>query len=113
MWRHARCRHVLDRRAIERLGLEENDRVGVGDGGEEQALRLARRARHHDLDPGRVREVRLRRLRVIVAAVPDRAARRSNRDLAALELAAGSVPHLGGLVHDLVELRENGSGLGA
>ena len=73
------------------LRLEENDRVWVPGGGQQQTLGLDRAPRHHDLDARCVREVCLRALRVVVPAVPDRTVRRPDRQLAAVELSARAV----------------------
>jgi hypothetical protein len=47
-----RHRHRLP---VEDLVLEEDDRVRVADGGLEQAFRVSRCVRHHDLEAGHVR----------------------------------------------------------
>ena len=53
------------------------------------------------LEARRVRELRLGHLAVVQRAVSDRAARRADREAAAVELVARAVPVLGRLVHDL------------
>lgn len=53
------------------------------------------------LEAGSVRELRLDHLAVVQRAVTDGAARRPDREPAAVELVARAVPVLGGLVHDL------------
>src|SRR5713226_897520 len=92
------------RGAIQFLGLEEHDGIGVADRGGEEALRLLRRRGHDDLEPGRVAEVRLGRLGVVMASADATAERRADRHRDG-ELASGPVAHLRGLGNDLVERR--------
>ena len=56
--------------AVVELRLEDDDRVGVADSGREEPLRVGRRRRDRDLDPGRVHVVRLRRV-VVELRRPD------------------------------------------
>ena len=57
---------------VERLVLDEDHRVRVGDRAREQARGIGSRARHHDLEPGYMREPRLEALRVLRARRADR-----------------------------------------
>ncbi len=52
---------------VQRLVLDEHDRVRIGDRARQQARRVGRAGRHHDLQPGDVREPRLEALRVLRA----------------------------------------------
>lgn len=60
----------------------------------------------------RVREVALRRLRMVVPTVPHGAARGADREAAAVELVARAIPKLCRLIHDLNEnVSRRGRGL--
>jgi hypothetical protein len=98
--------HLFLDRAVDPLGLEEDHRVLAPDAGLEQALGVRRRRGDDHLESGRVREVGLRRLAVVVAAA-DAASIGGADDHGAGELSARPVPHLGHLGHDLVEGRED------
>jgi len=50
--------------------LDEHHRVVVADGGDQHALRVARRRRHDHLQPGHVREPGVQRLAVLVGLAP-------------------------------------------
>jgi hypothetical protein len=99
-------RHVLHVGAVEYLRLEEDGRVLVSDGSEQQALGRVGVARVDHLQPGSMREEGLRRLRVVVPAVADRLCRRPDRQPTHIELAARAIPELSSLVADLVHRRE-------
>src|SRR5574341_422632 len=98
--------HLPLRRAVDPLRLEEEDRVRIADGADEQPLRVVRIGRDDHLEPRGVDEEGLRRLRVVVATPDPTAVRRADHERAA-EAAPGAVPVLGGLVHDLVDRRED------
>ena len=71
--------HLL-RAEVERLVLDEDDRVRVGDRAREQPRRVGGAARHHDLQPGHVRQPALEALRVLrPAALPGAALRPQRR----------------------------------
>ncbi len=95
-------RHVHPRLLVVELRLHEDHRVVATDRAGKQPLRIERIRRAHDLQPWNVREERLGRLRVIVPA-SDTAANRHAHDHRRRVLAAGAIPELGQLVHDLIE----------
>ena len=93
-------RHLaLDR--VEQPVLEEEHRVVVVDRAPEQVACVDRRGRERDLQTGHVDEPRLELLRVLCSGRPARTTLGPDRQRD-LELAAGHVPVLGGLVHDLL-----------
>ena len=87
---------------VQRLVLDEDDRVRVGDRGREQAGGIGRGARHHHLQPGHVRQPGLEALRVLRAAALARAALRPQHERHR-QLAAGHEVRLRRLVDELVE----------
>src|SRR6267378_338540 len=99
-------RHFPFRRPVDALRLHEDDRVVLADGRDQKALRVEGIGRAHDLEPRRVDEERLRRLRVVVAALDPASHRRADHHRRAV-LAPAAVPQLGELVHDLIERRED------
>ena len=74
--------HVALGGAVDALGLEEEHRIGIADRGEEQALRVVRVARAHDLEARDVDEERLGRLRVVEPAADAAADGRAHTILA-------------------------------
>ena len=70
----------LERSAVEALGLEEDHRVLVLDGADQQALGIVGIRGHHDLDAADVREDALGALRVGLAAADAAAAGHAHRD---------------------------------
>src|SRR3984893_338161 len=99
-------RHFPFRRPVDALRLHEDDRVVLADGGDQEALRAEGVGRADHLKARRVDEERLRRLRVVVAALDPASHRRADHHRRAV-LAAAAVPQLGELVHDLIERRED------
>ena len=104
-------RHQCTRRrgprpyAVERLALDEDDRVVVADRRLQQALRVRRRRRHHHLEPGHVRVEVLERTASAARRAVRRAARAAEHDRQ-LELPARHLPDLGRVVDDLIERDE-------
>ena len=87
---------------VERLVLDEDDRVGVGDRAREQAGGVGGGARHRHLQAGHVRQPGLEALRVLRAAALPRAALRPH-DERHRQLAARHEVRLRRLVDELVE----------
>src|SRR4030095_10194194 len=73
-------RHLALAVPVDALWLEEHDRGLVADRCDQEALRVGRRARDHDLEPRRVAEVGLARLAVVVAAADAAAIRRTDHE---------------------------------
>src|SRR5712692_9740575 len=96
--------HLALCRAIDALRLHEDHRILGADGADEQTFGVDGIARIHDLQPRRVDEERLRRLRMIVAAFDASAHRRADHDRRRV-LAAASITKLCQLVYDLIESR--------
>ena len=82
-------RHVAALGAVDELRLEDHDRIGIADRGGEQALRVGRRGRDRDLDPGRVHVVGLGRVVVQLRRADAAAVRHADRDRER-HLAAGA-----------------------
>ena len=86
------------------LGLEEDHRVVVLDGLLDHPVAVDRVGARDDLEPGRVRELRLRRLAVVLDRT-DAATERDADDHRHLHLALAAEVQLGDLRHDLVVRR--------
>lgn len=107
--------HVLLQRAVEDLGLEDEDWIGIEHGRAEQALCLNGRARDDRFDAGRVLEEGFDRLAVVERAVPDAhagcAEGQAGEVVLPVSVAEGTHTHhatrpiaeLGRLVDDLIE----------
>jgi len=88
--------------AVQQLVLDEHDRVVVADRRRKEPLRVRRRGRHHDLQPGHVGEPRLERLGVLRGIAAAGAALRADDERHA-RLAAEHEPVLRRLIDDLVD----------
>ena len=97
--------HLFLRRVIERLRLEEDDRVGIADGGGEERARGARPRRDHHLEPGDVRVELLLALRVVLERAHAAAVRHADHHLA-VEAALRALAIARGVVLDLMEALE-------
>ena len=92
---------LLDTRiAIERDVLEEEHRIGIGNGARHQRARVRRRRRHHDLQAGCAIEPRLGVLAVVRPGMTEPAPRHAQHHR---HRAAPAIADLGGVVHELVE----------
>ena len=101
--RHGRGRlGDVARAEVERLVLDEDDGVGIGDRAREQSRGVARPARHHDLQARHVGEPALEALRVLRAAAVARPALRAQHERHR-QLPAGHEVRLGRAVDELVE----------
>mmetsp|Transcript_147276 Transcript_147276/g.473090 ORF Transcript_147276/g.473090 Transcript_147276/m.473090 type:complete len:570 (+) Transcript_147276:395-2104(+) len=97
---------VLEDVPVQHLGLEEQHRIWVTDGCQQEALGLFRTPRNDNLETRAMGKVGFHALAVVHAAVADGRAWRSDDNVSST--AAGiAVPVLGDLVHDLIEGREN------
>jgi hypothetical protein len=90
---------------VEHLALDEDDRIVVSDGALEEALGVGRCRRHDDLETGDVGVIALEGLRVLRGELQRRAARAA-KDRRHSHLSVRHVPHLGGVVHELVDGEE-------
>ena len=99
-------RHVTATSAVDALGLEEDHGVRTLQRGEQQTLGLSSSGRNHDSQARRMREVRLRALRVVEPPADASAVGGANHDLWRV-LPARAIAVLGELVHDLVERRKD------
>ena len=71
---------AVERAVIDALRLEEEDRIGILDRGDQQALGVVRIGRHHRAQAADVRKHRLRALAMGLPAVDPAAARRADGD---------------------------------
>ena len=98
---------VLDltgRGAVEPRRLEEDDRIGIANGGEQQPVGLRRGRGDDDAQAGDVGEHRLRALGVVLRRVDPAAGRRAH-DQRAGQPSSRAVAQPRGLVHELVDRR--------
>ena len=93
------------RRVVERLALDEHDRVVVADRGLQQALRVVRGRRHHDLEARHVRVEALERLAVLRADLHRRTTRPAEHDRHVI-LPAAHLIDLRRVVDDLIDRDE-------
>src|SRR5579859_4709261 len=96
--------YLSGHRTIDPLRFEEDHRVGVEDGREQQSVRVRRRRRHDHLEPGGVGEVGLGALGVVQTPLDPSAVGGTDHYMARV-LPARSVAELRELAHDLVEAR--------
>jgi hypothetical protein len=87
---------------VQRLVLDEHDGVRIGESAREEAGRVDRAARHHDLEAGHVREPALEALRMLGRAALSGAALRAQHERHG-QLAGRHEVRLRRAVHDLVE----------
>ena len=85
-----------------RVGLEEHDRIGVTDRGQQEAVGAFRRRRHHDAQAGDMGEHGLGRLRVMLGGTNAGAMRRAQNHRAA-QPPLRSVAEPGRVVHQLID----------
>src|SRR6202165_4304515 len=95
-------RHLGPTGSIKPIWLAEENRVGVADRLDQQAFRVERVGRHHDLDPGRLYELRLHCVGMELGAADTFSERSSDRDLAVIP-PARALAVLPKLWTDLVE----------
>jgi hypothetical protein len=81
--------------------LDEDHRIVVGDGRQQQAVTIGRIGRHHHLDPGRVAKPGFQEVGML-AAILEAGAGHGADDHRHMGLAAGHEAQLGGMVGDLV-----------
>ena len=93
--------HLAAHRAVRPLVLQHHHRVVIPDGGLQQPLGVVRRGRHHDFQPGRVREVRLHALGVVQPS-PHVASVGRAQHHRHVQLPLGSVPDARRLPDDLI-----------
>mmetsp|Transcript_65882 Transcript_65882/g.176541 ORF Transcript_65882/g.176541 Transcript_65882/m.176541 type:complete len:350 (-) Transcript_65882:82-1131(-) len=99
-------RHLLHGGAVQGLGLQEDDGIGVADAREEETLGLRRRTRNDDNKPRSVSKICLRRLRMIQPSVTDCTVRGTNCKSADVKLSTTSISIFGRLVDNLIEGRK-------
>ena len=87
---------------VQRLVLDEHDRIRIGDGGLQKSGGVGGAARHHDLQPGHVRQPRLEALGVLGAVALPGAALSAEHERHR-QLPARHEVRLGRLVDQLVE----------
>ena len=92
---------AVERAVIDALGLEEDHRIVVFDGADQQALGVVRRRRDHRLQAGDVREQRFRALAVRLAAEDAAAIGRAHRDRRG-EIAGRAIAQARGFADELV-----------
>ena len=95
---------AVERAVVQALGLEEDHRIVVLDARDQQALGVVRVGRHHRAQAADVREHRLGRLAVRLAAVDAAAAGHADRHRGG-EVAGRAVAQARRLGHDLVGRR--------